>query len=157
MFRESCRSSSLLSTMSLNVKDLKLWSLSLACALNNDSILTHLLCRVIYRYIAWWLFFIHQCFYVNAKILWNPCRRHYLKNKKRNEPSFTEALSLHCLCNLGLEMKMSPSFFMETCMYGNEKSLRLCHVPTLGIYGTHWLRLCLGCLRLLPLSSTLPG
>ena len=36
--RGSRRSLILLRTMSLYVKDLKMWSLSLACALNNDSV-----------------------------------------------------------------------------------------------------------------------
>ena len=36
--RGSRRSLIILGTMSLYVKDLKMWSLSLACALNNDSV-----------------------------------------------------------------------------------------------------------------------
>lgn len=94
--RGSSRSLVPLSTMSLYVKDLKIWSLSLACALNNDSVLTNMLCRAIYRYTAF-VIIPHSSMFscLMLKMLWNPCWRH--SEKMRNDPSFTEDLSLHSL------------------------------------------------------------
>lgn len=83
--------------MSLYVKDLQIWSLSLACALNNDSVPTHMLCSTTYRYTAF-VMIPHSSMFscLMPKMLWNPCWRHFLK-KKRNDPSFTEDRSLYCL------------------------------------------------------------
>lgn len=137
--------------MSLYVKDLKIWSLSLACALNNDAVPTDMLCRAIYRYTAFVIIphsSMLSCWML--KMLWNPRWRHFLKNEKW--PFKLTLFAQH----LDLEMWMSPSFFMETCMYGNGKSLRLGLIPAMEMCGTHGIEIC-RCLRLLPLSGTKPG
>lgn len=142
--------------MSLYVKDLKIWSLFLACALNNDSVPTNMLCGAIYRYTAF-VIISHSSMFscLMLKMLWNPCWRHFLKIEKWLFIYRRSKLTLFAQ-QLDLEMWMSPSFFMETWTYGNSKSLRLGHTPAVGVHGAHGTEIC-RCLRLLPLSSTETG
>lgn len=86
--------------MSLYVKDLKMWSLSLACALNNNC--TH-------KHVVWSYIQIHSfCDYFsfinvlmfdaeNALESMLETSFFFFFEKLRNDPSFTEDLSLRCL------------------------------------------------------------
>lgn len=103
-----------------------------------------------------WLFLIHQCFHVWC---WKCFGIHlgdiFLKIEKWPFIYRRSKLTLFAQ-HLDLEMWMSPSFFMETWMYGNSKSLRLGHSRVTGVHGARRTEIC-KCLRLLPLSSTETG
>lgn len=85
--RGSRRSLIILGTMSLYVKDLKMWSLSLACALNMTLYHKHVVYRAIYRYTAFVIIphsSVFSC--VMLKMFWNPCWRHFFKKKNEKWP-----------------------------------------------------------------------
>lgn len=85
-------------------------SLSLACALENDSTVpTDSLCNAIYRHTTF-VIVLHSSMLarLTLKMLWNPHQRHFLKEKKktvRNDPSFREDPSSHPLLAQHLDLE----------------------------------------------------
>lgn len=118
----------------------------------------NMLCRAIYKYTAF-VIISHSSMFscLMLKMLWNPCWRLFFFFWKVEKWPFIYRRSKLTLFaqHLDLEMWMSPSFFMETLLYGNSKSLRLGHTPATGCR-EHGIGMC-RCLRLLPLSSTETG
>lgn len=72
--------------MSLYIKDLEIWSLSLACALNNDSLSTDMLYRAIYRYTAFVIVpHSSMVFMFDAENALESMLETYLKKEKKRE------------------------------------------------------------------------
>ena len=139
IFRGSRRSLILLRTMSLYVKDLKIWSLSLACALNNDSVPQTCCVELYTDTLLLRLFLIHQCFHVWC---WKCFGIHVGDILKKWEMTLRlQKIEAYTVCTaFGSWMWMSPSFFVETCMYGNGESLRLSRIPAMGEAWNTWNR-----------------
>lgn len=109
--------------MSLCIKDLEIWSLSLACALNNDSLSTDMLYRAIYRYTAFVIAphsSVFSC--LMLKMLWNPCWRHTFKKREKWPFIYRRSKLALFAQHLDLETWMSPSFSLETRLHGKVRA-----------------------------------
>lgn len=157
--RGSRRSLIILRTMSLYVKDLKMWSLSLACALNNYSVPQTCCVKLYTDTQLLWLFLIHQCFHVWCwKCFGIHVGNFFSKRKMRNDLSFTEDLSVYSLFGqrLDFEHEWVPASSWRPACTGMARFWGSAVAPLWGTCATRGIEIC-RCLRLQPLPSTNTG